>query len=107
MAVRRPKPAPPFVTRRSTLTFSAVCLLATLALQALTGPSTSSASGLLVALLASLALVTCVVAWVAGVVLAVRAGSLLWTIVAALPVPPLNSAVCAVFCPSAPGERRG
>lgn len=82
------------------------CLLATLGFQAMIGAAGSATAPLVAALLAALALVTGVVAWIAGIVLAIRAGSVLWTIVAALPVPPLNSAVCAVFCPAAPGERR-
>lgn len=106
MAVRRPQPAPPFVTRRSTLGFSVTCLLATLAFQSLSGAAGSASITLLEAFLAGLALVTGIVAWIAGIVLAIRAGSVLWTIVAVLPLPPLNSAVCAVFCPAAPGERR-
>lgn len=106
MAVRRPQPAPPFVTRRSTLGFSVTCLLATLGFQSLVGSHGTTNDSLLAAALAALSLVTGVVAWISGVVLAVRAGSVLWTIVAVLPLPPINSAVCAVFCPAAPGEQR-
>lgn len=106
MAVRRPQPQAPFVTRRSTLGFSVTCLLATATLQILASSSGASTSHAVMALLAAVAIVSGVVAWIAGVVVAVRAGSVLWTIVAALPLPPLNSAVCAVFCPSAPGEKR-
>lgn len=108
MAVQRPRPrqATPFVTRRSTLAFSAVCVLGSFGFQTLMGSSTSGGSGFLLALCGAVALVTGIVAWVAGVILAVRAGSLLWTIVAALPFPPLNSVMCAMFCPAAPAEGR-
>lgn len=107
MAVNRPRPATarPFVTRRSTLAFSAACVLAGAILQALGGSGGPGASGAAVAVIASIALVTGVVAWIAGVVLAVRAGSVLWTVVAALPIPPINSMVCAMFCPAARSER--
>ena len=107
MAVQRPRPpqTTPFVTRRSTLAFSAVCVLGSFGFQTLMGPG-SSGSGLLLALCGAVALVTGIVAWVAGVILAVRAGSLLWTVVAALPFPPLNSVMCAMFCPASPAEGR-
>ncbi|MBV8196453.1 MAG: hypothetical protein JOY80_13110, partial [Candidatus Dormibacteraeota bacterium] len=109
MAAQRPRqrPSTPFVTRRSTLAFSASCVAASFAFQSLLG-SNGSASGpsLLLALSGAVALVSGTVAWIEGVVLALRAGSLLWTVIAALPVPPLNSVVCAMFCPAGPGERR-
>ena len=108
MAVQRPRPrqATPFVTRRSTLAFSAICVLASFGFQTLMGSSSSGAPSFALALCGSAALVTGIVAWVAGVILAVRAGSLLWTVVAALPFPPLNSVMCAMFCPAAPSERK-
>lgn len=108
MAVKLPRSAParPFVTRRSTLAFSALCVLAGAVLQALGGAGGPGAYGAAVAAVASIALVTGAVAWIAGVVLAVRAGSVLWTVVAALPIPPINSMVCAMFCPAAPREQR-
>lgn len=63
-------------------------------------------TNLFVVVLVAVALVSGVVAWIAGVVLAVRAGSLLWTVIAALPIPPLNAVLCAMFCPAGPAERR-
>lgn len=107
MAVGRPRPRSgrPFVTRRSTLAFSAACVLAGVVFQAIGGNGGTGAYGVAVALVGAAALVTGLVAWVAGVIIAVRAGSLLWTVVAALPIPPLNSMVCAMFCPAARGER--
>lgn len=109
MATQRPRPrqAAPFVTRRSTLAFSGVCVIASLGFQSLAGGSGAGTSAsLLLALTGAVALVFGAIAWFAGVVIAVRAGSLLWMVVAALPVPPLNSVVCAMFCPAAPGEAR-
>ena len=109
MSVQRPggqQSTTPFVTRRSTLAFSAVCVISGFVFQSLVGPGGATDSGLLAALSGALLLVTGAVAWIAGVVLALRAGSLLWTVIAALPFPPLNSVVCAVFCPAGPGEQR-
>lgn len=63
-------------------------------------------TNLFVAVLVAAALVSGAVAWVSGVVLAVRAGSLLWTVIAAFPLPPLNAVLCATFCPDGPVERR-
>ena len=107
MALRqtRPGPAKPFVTRRSALVFSAVCVLTSAGFQAAGATGGPGITNLFVALLVAVALVTGVVAWVEGVVIAVRAGSLLWTVIAALPFPPLNAVLCAVFCPPGPAER--
>ncbi|MFN2581750.1 MAG: hypothetical protein ABR498_03300 [Candidatus Dormibacteria bacterium] len=111
MAIQRPRQRPttttPFITRRSTMAFSGVCVAAGFAFQALVGSNGSaSASSVLLALTGSLGLVTGVVAWIGGFVIAARAGSLLWMVVAALPFPPLNSVLCAMFCPATPTERR-
>ena len=108
MAIQRPRSRPdtPFVTRRSTLGFSAVCVLALFVFQALFAPGSTAGPSLLLALSGALAVVTGAVAWIEGVVLAVRAGSVLWTVVAAMPIPPLNSVMCAVFCPAGPTEGR-
>ena len=62
-------------------------------------------TNLFVAALVAVALVTGVVAWIEGVILAVRAGSLLWTVIAALPFPPLNAVLCAIFCPAGPDRK--
>lgn len=63
-------------------------------------------TNLFVAVLVAAALVSGVVAWISGVVLAVRARSLPWTLIAAFPLPPLNAVLCAIFCPDGPAERR-
>jgi len=96
------------VTRGSILSFSAVCLLGGVGYQLLAGSDASGAgpSGMLVALLAAAAIVCGIVAWLGGVVLALRAGSMVWLVVAALPLFPINSMVCAMFCPKSPPERR-
>ena len=98
--------AKPFVTRRSTLAFSAVCVLTSAGFQAVGATGGPGITNLFVAVLVALALVSGVVAWISGVVLAVRAGSLLWTVIAAFPLPPLNAVLCAMFCPAGPAERR-
>ncbi len=107
MAVRRSRPgsAKPFVTRRSTLAFSAVCVLTSAGFQAVGATSGPGVTNLFVAVLVAVALVSGGVAWISGVVLAVRAGSLLWTVIAAFPIPPLNAVLCAVFCPAGPAEQ--
>lgn len=88
--------------------FSGFCLVGGIGYQSLAGGDVSGAgvTGLLVALLASAAIVCGMVAWLCGVVLALRAGSMVWLVVAALPLFPLNSMVCAMFCPKSPPERR-
>lgn len=108
MAVRQTRPgsAKPFVTRRSTLAFSAVCVLTSAGFQATGATGGPGITSLFVAVLVSAALVSGAVAWISGVVLAVRAGSVLWTVIAALPLPPLNAVLCAMFCPAEPAERR-
>jgi hypothetical protein len=97
----------PFVTRRSTLVFSLVSLACGFAFQLVLSvdSDTTGTMGMLLAMLLALALVTGVVAWIAGVILALRASSLLWLVVAILPFPPLNSLVTAMFCPATPAKR--
>jgi len=106
LAIQRPqrRSSTPFVTRRSTLAFSAVCVVSGLAFQALSGASNIDAA--LIATTGALTLVTGSVAWVEGIVLAVRAGSLLWTVIAAVPLVPLSAVMCAMFCPVGAGERK-
>lgn len=108
MAVRRSRPesAKPFVTRRSTLAFSAVCVLTSAGFQAVGATGGPGVTNLFVAVLVAIALVSGAVAWISGVVLAVRAGSVLWTVIAAFPIPPLNAVLCAMFCPAAPVDKR-
>ena len=83
-----------------------MCVLTSAGFQAVGATGGPGITNLFVALLVAVALVTGLVAWVEGVVLAVRAGSVLWTVIAALPFPPLNAVLCAMFCPAGPGERR-
>lgn len=70
--------------------------------------SNTGVSGMAVALLLAVAIVCGVVAWLGGVVLALRAGSMIWLVVAALPLLlfPINSMVCAMFCPKPAPDRR-
>jgi hypothetical protein len=98
----------PFVTRRSTLGFSAVFVLSALVFQTMSGgdASASGATGAVVATALALAVVTGAVAWFAGIVLALRANSLLWLVIAVLPFVPINSVVCAMFCPAAPAAKK-
>jgi hypothetical protein len=98
-------PSQPFVTRRSTLGFSAVFVLSALAYQALTGGEASGGSDVLIVCALALAVVTGAVAWFAGIVIAVRSNSLLWVVIAVLPFVPITSVMCAMFCPAAtPGR---
>jgi hypothetical protein len=39
-------------------------------------------------------------------VIALRSGSMLWLLVAVLPIVPINALVCAMFCPAGRGDRR-
>jgi hypothetical protein len=66
---------------------------------------TTGTMGMLLAMLLAVWIVSGVVAWIVGVVLALRAGSLLWLVIAILPFPPLNSLVTAMFCPPAAAKR--
>jgi hypothetical protein len=110
IASQRPSRATsaPFITRRSTLVFSAICLLAGLAFQSLVGGDASGDGtiGLLASVTGAAALVCGIVAWIGGVVLALRAGSTLWLVVAVLPFVPINSMMTAMFCPTTPAGRR-
>ena len=82
-------------------------VLSALAFQALAGDSAGSGTaGALVVAALALALVTGAVAWFQGIVLALRANSLLWLLIAVLPFVPINSVMCAMFCPAAaPGKK--
>jgi hypothetical protein len=96
--------AAPFVTRRSTLGFSAVCVVCGIVWQSLMGSDDTGAgaTGYLVAISAGGAVVTGAVAWFAGIVLALRANSVIWLVFAVLPFAPLNSVLTAMFCPASP-----
>ena len=82
-------------------------VLSALAFQSLAGgDSASGSTGALVVTALALALVTGAVAWFQGIVLALRANSLLWLVIAVLPFVPINSVMCAMFCPAAgPGKK--
>jgi hypothetical protein len=66
----------------------------------------SGANGLILAIAVALTLVTGAVAWVAAIILALRANSLVWLLVALLPLVPINSVVCAMFCPASPPAKK-
>jgi hypothetical protein len=110
IATRRPPSAAskPFVTRQSTLFFCGLFLLGAVAcelfLQA--DPSGTSGFGVLAAVAGATALVAGGVAWVNALVIAVRSGSVLWLVVAVLPIVPINALMCAMFCPAATTEKR-
>jgi len=110
IATRRPPQAAskPFVTRQSTLYFCGAFLLAAVAteLSLSADPSGNSGFGVLAALAGAAALVTGGVAWVNALVIAQRSGSVLWLVVAVLPIVPINALVCAMFCPAASTEKR-
>jgi hypothetical protein len=103
----RTSPAP-FVTRRSTLAFSVASLVAGVVFQAVLSAdsSPSGTTGMLLATALALWIVAGVVAWIAGVVLALRVNSLLWLVVAVMPFPPINSLLTAMFCPASQARRR-
>jgi hypothetical protein len=83
-----------------------MCVLTSAGLQAAGATGGPGITNLFVAVLVALALVSGIVAWISGVVLAVRAGSVLWTVIAAVPLVPLNAVLCAIFCPAGPAERQ-
>ena len=92
------------MTRRSTIGFTAAYVLSYICLGALTGTSTPNPGliGLVIAVIAAVLLVSLVVAWVAGIILAWRSRSLIWLLVACLP-PPLGALPCALFAPAPRG----
>jgi hypothetical protein len=103
IAMRRPpRPASkPFVTRQSTMLFSGIFLASAIPYRVLlSADSSGGAMDGLTAVIGATAVVTGMVAWIAAVVIALRSESLLWLVVAVLPIPPVNSLVCAMFCPS-------
>jgi hypothetical protein len=101
MQQRRPRPeARPFVTRRSTLGFAALFVISYMlwVTDAGSGASDPTISPLAAFLLAT-SMVSLLVAWVAGLVLAWRSRSMLWVLVACLP-PPMGAVPCALFAPA-------
>ncbi len=96
--------ARPFVTRRSTLGFAALFVVS-YGLSALeTGSPRDAIITPLVAGLLATSMVSLVVAWVAGLILAWRSRSMLWVLVACLP-PPVGAVPCALFAPVPDGRR--
>jgi len=110
IATRRPpQPAPkPFVTRQSTLLFCGLFLASAVVCELLirADPNGNGANGVLAAIAGASALVTGAVAWVNALVIAVRSGSMLWLVVAVLPIVPINALMCAMFCPTPANEKR-
>ncbi len=82
--------------------------MAAIGYQVLLGQDSSDTGtlGVLTAIAGAVAFVTGMVAWIAAVVIALRSGSMLWLVVAVLPIVPINALVCAMFCPAAPPEKR-
>ena len=98
------RPAPPagtpFITRRSLFGFSAVAAAALVAYEELYPASNSGAGRLGVAAAGAfgIALVVGIVAWIGGMRLAGRSGSLLWLFIVAL-MPPFGSLAYALWGP--------
>jgi hypothetical protein len=100
-------PQRPFVTRRSTLAFTAVFMMSYFVEDFLLRVSTAQ-TGPVAALLAlsfTTAYVTLVVSWIEGFILGVRSQRLVWMLVACLP-PPIGSLLCGLWAPSGPKGRR-
>jgi hypothetical protein len=105
--------APPFITRRSLLVFSAVATVAFLAYGQLYDASHSGAGrlGMAAAAAFGIAAVLGLIAWVGGIRLAGRSGSLLWLCVVAF-APPFGSLAYSIWGPATrpppprPGLRR-
>jgi hypothetical protein len=93
--------AAPFITRRSLLAFSAIATLAFLAYNGLYEASDSGAGrlGMAAAGAFGIALVLGVIAWLGGIRLAGRSGSLLWLFVVAL-TPPFGSLAYSIWGPA-------
>jgi hypothetical protein len=95
--------AQPFITRRSLLGFSALATAAFVAYGQLYQASNSGAGrlGMAAAGAFGIALVVGVVAWVGGIRMAGRSGSLLWLFVVAL-TPPFGSLAYSLWGPPMP-----
>lgn len=91
--------ARPFVTRRSTLGFAALFVVAYVLAGLEVGSASDPVITPLAAVLLATSLVSLMVAWVAGLVVAWRSRSMLWVLVACLP-PPLGAVPCALFAPA-------
>jgi hypothetical protein len=100
---RRPG-ARPFVTRRSTLGFAALFVVSYVLASLEAGDASRPTMTPLAAALLATSLVSLVVAWVAGLILAWRSRSILWVLVACLP-PPIGAVPCAIFAPAPEAPR--
>jgi hypothetical protein len=105
---------PPFITRRSLLTFSAIATAAFFAYSGLYDASGTGSGrlGMAAAGAFGVAMVLGLIAWVGGIRLAGRSGSLLWLFVVAL-APPFGSLAYSIWGPAVmppaagpPGMRR-
>ena len=109
----RPPAGTPFITRRSLLWFSGVATGAFIAFNQLYDASNQGAGalGIAAAMTFAVALVVGAVAWLGGIRLAGRSGSLLWLFLVAL-MPPIGSLAYALWGPNSiaapprPGARR-
>ena len=107
------EPGAPFITRRSLLWFSAVATAAFIAYSQLFDASNQGhgAMGMAAAAFFAVALVIGSVAWLGGIRMAGRSGSMLWLLVVAI-TPVVGSLCYAVWGPAAappappPGARR-
>lgn len=91
----------PFITRRSLLGFSAIATVSFLAYGQLYQASNSGAGrlGMMAAGAFGIAMVLGAVAWVGGIRLAGRSGSLLWLFIVAL-MPPFGSLAYSLWGPA-------
>lgn len=92
-------PQRPFVTRWSTLGFTALSVVSAIVAQAMTtdGASISAPAALAIATFD----ISLIVSWIAGFILALRSRRLLFMILACIP-PPLGPLICALWAPEAP-----
>src|SRR5579864_598276 len=92
---------PPFITRRSLLVFSAVATVSFFAYGQLYDASNSGAGrlGMAAAGMFGIAAVVGLIAWVGGIRLAGRSGSLLWLCVVAF-TPPFGSLAYSIWGPA-------
>ena len=102
-----------FVTRRSTLIWGLVYLLAVIVFDlefpgnAPTTATTLSRTGFDLVLASAdvgVLVVALVVAWVNSVILAVRGRSLIWLVLAVFLFPPFNAVLISLFAPHPPGS---
>ena len=100
-----PSAGTPFITRRSLFGFSAVAAAALVAYEELYPASNSGAGRMGVAAAGAfgIAMVVGIVAWIGGMRLAGRSGSLLWLFIVAL-MPPFGSLAYSLWGPAGPAS---